>query len=171
MEIAPLVARISQTEKVSRTRVAKVLYRLADDGTVRLQEAPRRSDFSHYFFSGRNLEFWALSSIPLITGLTMLGMQPNMPISLVRYILGSLIVLFLPGYGVLKTLYLREEMPWVQLLVFSLGLSLAIIPLVGVVLNYSPWGITLSGVFVSFLVIDLSLLFTAAVRQFAALPS
>jgi uncharacterized membrane protein len=46
------------------------------------------------------------------------------------------------------------------------GLSLALTPLVGFVLNYTPWGIRLDPVFVSLNLLTLVLGVTAVVRKF-----
>ncbi|MEM2628158.1 MAG: DUF1616 domain-containing protein, partial [Ignisphaera sp.] len=54
-------------------------------------------------------------------------------------------VLFLPGYVTVEALYPREEdLTPLERLALSIGLSLAIVPLIGLVLNYTPWGIRLT---------------------------
>jgi uncharacterized membrane protein len=62
----------------------------------------------------------------------------------------------------MAALYPRGDMDGLERLALSIGLSLAVVPLVGLVLNYTPWGIRLTPVM-------LSLAFFAEVMALAAL--
>ena len=66
------------------------------------------------------------------------------PNDVVRLAIGLPAVLFFPGYALVAALYpRRESIDGIHRTVLSLGMSLAVVPLVGLVLNYTPWGITL----------------------------
>lgn len=57
---------------------------------------------------------------------------------------GITFALVLPGYTLLAALFpRRQDLPALERFVLSLGLSLAALPLVGVVVSFSPWGIRL----------------------------
>ena len=59
--------------------------------------------------------------------------------------LGLVFVLFLPGYVLVAALYPRkDDLDLVERVALSLGLSIAVVPLIGLGLNYSPWGIRLN---------------------------
>ena len=63
-------------------------------------------------------------------------------LSLLRVLLGLPFILLLPGYTLLSAVYVRNSpIDLVERLVLSFSLSLAIIPLVGVALNLTPWGL------------------------------
>ena len=65
------------------------------------------------------------------------------PSSVVRTILGLPFVLLFPGYVLMAVLRPgKEEGDGIQRLALSLGLSLAIVPLIGLALNFTPWGIS-----------------------------
>jgi len=67
-----------------------------------------------------------------------------LPVPALRLILGGPFVLFFPGYSMVAALFPgREDLEGLERLGLSLGLSIAILPLMGLVLNYTPWGITL----------------------------
>ena len=67
------------------------------------------------------------------------------PLEPVRIALGLLLVLFFPGYVLLATLFpRRESLDGIERVALSLGLSLALVPLLGLVLNFTPWGIRLT---------------------------
>jgi uncharacterized membrane protein len=87
------------------------------------------------------------------------------PSYLARIALGLPFVLFFPGYVLIAALYpRRSDLDGVERVALSLGLSLAVVPLIGLVLNYTPWGIRLTPIFVS-LALFIALCSAAAVRQ------
>jgi uncharacterized membrane protein len=73
-----------------------------------------------------------------------------LPINFLRIILGLPMVLFFPGYVLLAALYPRKEsLGNAERFVLSFGVSIAIVVLIGLALNYSPWGITLYPILIS----------------------
>lgn len=79
-----------------------------------------------------------------ITMVLLLGTIALTPHSPLRVVLGLPFVLFLPGYALIAALYpRRDDLDGVERLALSLGLSLAVVPLIGLVLNFTPWGIRL----------------------------
>jgi len=62
------------------------------------------------------------------------------PLVYLRYILGSIFILLLPGFNLIKALFPTREIDNVERTALSLGMSLALVPLVGLLLNYTPWG-------------------------------
>ncbi len=68
----------------------------------------------------------------------------------VRVVLGLMFVLFFPGYALMAALFpRRQDLEPVERIALSFGLSLAIVPLVGLLLNYIPWGIRLWPILIS----------------------
>jgi len=98
-----------------------------------------------YGFKKANIDFW----VPLLLcvgGLLSALFIPEyvFPVNILRWILGGLLVLGLPGYSVTFVIFPEKKLSDVELIAFSLGLSLVISPLIGLILNFTPWGITLS---------------------------
>jgi uncharacterized membrane protein len=68
----------------------------------------------------------------------------------VRVPLGLLMVLFVPGYTLIAALFPRkDDLDGIERVALSFGLSIAVVPLMGLGLNYTPWGIRLTPVVVS----------------------
>jgi uncharacterized membrane protein len=66
------------------------------------------------------------------------------PNSILRAVLGLPVLLFFPGYALLAALFpKRSALGSIEWMAFSLGVSIAVVSLIGVILNYTPWGITL----------------------------
>lgn len=60
-----------------------------------------------------------------------------------RVVLGLPFLLFFPGYVLLAALFPRtREMEIAERLALSFGMSIVVVPLMGLALNYTPWGIT-----------------------------
>lgn len=68
----------------------------------------------------------------------------------IRLALGLPFVLFFPGYAVISALFPRkDDLEPVERIALSFGLSIAVVPLIGLALNYSPWGIRLNPILAS----------------------
>lgn len=66
------------------------------------------------------------------------------PIGVLRAILGLPVALFFPGYTLLAALFPRKEnLDTIERIGLSFGLSIVMVALIGLVLNYTPWGIRL----------------------------
>ncbi len=62
----------------------------------------------------------------------------------IRTILGLSLILFLSGYSVISFLFpKKDDLDAIERIAFSFGLSIAIVVLTGLVLNYTPFGIRL----------------------------
>lgn len=87
-----------------------------------------------------------------------------------RYIFGSLFVLYLPGAALIELLYPKpSDLSQLERLALSIGLSLALVPLVGLILNYTPWGIRLDPIVISLSMLTLAFGLGAVVRKFLLL--
>ena len=82
--------------------------------------------------------------------LLLLAFIALLPESAVRTLLGLIFVLFIPGYVAVAALFpSNERIDWIERIALSLGLSIAIVPLIGLALNYTPWGIRLEPILAS----------------------
>jgi uncharacterized membrane protein/LysM repeat protein len=101
----------------------------------------------------KNIDLVIAAACALVTVAVVLLAPSLEPI---RIVLGLPFVLLLPGYVLVATLYPRkEDLDSVERVALSFGLSIAIVPLIGLALNYSPWGIRLNPIlaFVSLFVV------------------
>src|SRR6266705_710857 len=58
-----------------------------------------------------------------------------------------LLILFVPGYVLVAALFPNaKEIDWIERVALSLGLSIAVVPLLALLLNFTPWGISLAPV-------------------------
>jgi uncharacterized membrane protein len=84
----------------------------------------------------------------------------------IRIILGIPLVLFLPGYSLVAALYPKiESLDGIERITLSFGLSIAIAPLLGLALNYTPFGINLTSVLIVLSTFTITLSLVAWVRR------
>jgi uncharacterized membrane protein len=65
------------------------------------------------------------------------------PSSVLRTVLGVPFMLLAPGYALVLVLFPKKVMGGIERAILSFGLSIAVISFVGLILNYTPWGIKL----------------------------
>ncbi|MGC8935404.1 MAG: DUF1616 domain-containing protein [Thermoproteota archaeon] len=159
---------ISSSSKlgIKSYELAKELFNMVKSKLVILEDPSPPESFSYYIFSTYSLEFWITLVLLSLTLLSVYFSSSSLVLYL-RYVLGSLFVLFLPGYSLIEALYPREEeLSPLERLALSIGLSLALVPLVGLVLNYTPWGIRLVPVVSSLTVLTFLLMLVASWRKY-----
>lgn len=106
----------------------------------------------------------------LVMVLTLLSslfiLVPFLNETIVRTLLGLSLVLFLPGYALIASLFpKRDDLDTIERLALSFGLSIAITPLIGLVLNYTPFGIRLDPILICLTCFTLILSATAYLRR------
>jgi len=105
--------------------------------------------------------------ILIITFLTITSIYiPVLSKTPIREILGLLFVLFIPGYVLISALFPKKhDLNIIERLALSFGLSLAISPLIGLALNYTPFGIKLTPIVVALTSFTLIMLIIAYIQR------
>ncbi len=162
------VAAVSSSAGAKPEEIAKRIYVLREAKLASITDwnPPRR--LSSYMVSTYSLWFWALAGLVCAT-VAVVYFSPG-PLAYVRYGLGALFVLYLPGSALIELLYpKRTDLSQLERVALSIGLSLALVPLTGLVLNYTPWGIRLDPIIISLSLLTVGLALGAAVRKFGYL--
>ena len=61
-----------------------------------------------------------------------------------------LLILFAPGYVMTAALFpAKGKLDWIERIGFSIGLSITVVPLLGLLLNFTPWGIRFAPIIVT----------------------
>mgnify|MGYP000079450399 CR=1 FL=1 len=166
LTVGELVERVSAELGVRGHEVARAIYWLRERGRIALLDPSPPSSFLGYLISTRCVWFWLLALAVLATD-ALIALSPPPPLLYLRYVLGSAFVLYLPGASLIELLYpKRGDLSQLERLALSLGLSLALVPLVGLLLNYTPWGIRLAPVTASLTALSTALALGAAYRKY-----
>jgi len=164
--LAEAVLEISRRLGSRPREVASALYSLWKKGYLDLVPESPPSSVLEYALSAESIWFWTATALVAITALLVFYVTTP-PLLYLRYVLGSLYVLYLPGAMLVEALYPRgEELEGLERVALSIGLSLALVPLVGLVLNYTPWGIRLEPVTISLALVMELLALAALYRKY-----
>jgi len=83
---------------------------------------------------------WSIALVPSII----------LDLKVMRIILGLAFIIFIPGYVLVFALFPKiKDIDVIERIALSFGLSIAVVPLVGLALNYTPWGIRLQPILAS----------------------
>ena len=84
--------------------------------------------------------FWLTFWLTLISTFAVYIVPSLFPLNILRWVFGFLLIC-LPGYATIKLLFPYSELQFYERLALSIALSLAVIPILGFILNFTPWGI------------------------------
>ncbi len=100
--------------------------------------------------TGKKLPSDLLLVIGLVFLTDILVLIPGLNESILRNIFGLPLVLFLPGYALIAALFpAKSDLDGIERTALSFGLSIAVVPLIGLGLNYTPWGIRIFPILIS----------------------
>ena len=147
--VGNLVNRLITDHGLTFKEATRLVYSMSQKSALEFSEVGQPSTFLEYTVNTQSLWFWILTAVVMMTTLTAFyAVDP--PFVYLRYVLASLLVLYLPGSMLTEALYPKNrELDFLERIALSIGLSLAIVPILGLVLNYTPWGLRLAPIAVS----------------------
>ena len=153
----------------------RILY-LQEKEKIRLKPYHGRTPerLAVYLGSSQAGWYWITIITTLATALLVLSTPDSaFPLVYARYILGSIFVLWLPGYTVIKALFPTQvpiqtrskDLDTIERVALSFGMSIALVPIIGLLLNYTPWGIRLTPITLSLSALTLTFATAAIIRE------
>jgi uncharacterized membrane protein len=154
---------------LTQAETVDLVWRLAGQEKVSLEDVPpaTKSLAEYLKLWERNLWLYGSLLVALATILVIYVVPSQFPFVALRWVIGSVFVLFIPGYVTVEALFPKgRELDSIERFALSVGLSLALVPLVGLLLNYTPWGIRLNPIVISLTVLTVGLAVIALARQY-----
>jgi hypothetical protein len=154
---------------VSEQEFLEAVRELKESGALELElPALKVNSYPSYLrLWEENAWFYLVLLVGATTVLAIYVLPSTYPAVILRWIVGSAFVLFLPGLAVVYALFPEEkELDSIERIALTVGLSLAITPLIGLVLNYTPWGIRLNPIVVSLSMFTLAMATVATFRRY-----
>ena len=139
------------------------------ENTTKLPATPRA-----YMFSSQSYWYWITTALVIAATVSVFMIpEDSFPTVYARYILGSLFVLYLPGYAFIKALFPTkvpiplgtEGLDSIERIALSTGMSIALVPITGLFLNYTPWGIRTTPITLSLLALTITFATVAIIRE------
>jgi uncharacterized membrane protein len=168
--IREITNELKSTDKsISLVEVQEAFRSLQQDGIVRLYDPTELHSFGKYL--KHDTSFWIVCLIMAAT-LALVYFAPSDKLWVaVRICLGTVFVILVPGYALLSLLVGRTKINYLERLVLSIAASLAVISMIGLVLNSGPLGLELNVIVLSISCFSLIFMILASYRSFLSLKS
>jgi hypothetical protein len=170
MSVPKLFSELSKSNpELTEADVADLVGHLHDAGQIDLEDLPPvTTSLGRYLrFWERNLWFYFSMGLSFLNVLVVYAVPSDSPLVVLRWVLGSVFVLFVPGYVAVEALFPKgRELDGIERFALSVGLSLALVPLIGLLLNYTPWGIRLTPILTSLTVVTTALAIIGLLRRY-----
>ena len=167
------VKNLVESKKKTLWSALREVYEKSRSGGLKLRDPePPKTLVEYAFRLEYSLWFWTVVALAVLTLVVIYTTSILPQLLVLRYFLGTLYVLYLPGYVLVEALYPEErELKPLERVALSVGLSLAVVPLIGLVLNYTPWGIRLEPVTFSLALYTLGVSLIALKRKYSVFKS
>ena len=149
--------------------VVQIVKDMAREGSLVLQEPMHKAEslWDYFLTPTLSLWFWTALGVTALAVSIVSFIPDSSSVVVIRWLLGSIFLLFLPGYALLQLLFPKaSEIRSLERFVLGIGLSLALVPLIGLVLSYTPWGLQFIPVTISMTAFTIASLTAAATRKY-----
>ena len=169
--IKQLIKLVHAKNKISEQKIIERILLLQDQGKIILKDQfPISYTLKDYIISVHSYWYLALVVLATFTVILILINLENIPVIgnifiYIRYIFGSIFVLYLPGYSLIKVLMPEKVEDLVERVALSIGMSLAIVAINALIINFTPWGISTVSLTISLLALTLIMSTIAIVRE------
>ena len=170
--VKQLINSVQHMSNLPRKEIMQRVIHLQDQRKIVLNnELSISHKFKDYIFSTHAYWYLVIVVLVITTTIIIIANLENTPIigniiKYVRYFFGSIFVLFLPGYSLTKALFPQKEIDDLERAALSIGMSLAIVAINALVLNFLPWGISTTPLTLSLLGLTLTFSTIAIMREY-----
>ncbi|MDG6223358.1 MAG: DUF1616 domain-containing protein [Candidatus Bathyarchaeota archaeon] len=167
--VEQLVRIVQNQVDASLDEIKAEIKRLHKKGMVSLEEPKTpKQNFVQFLFAKDNYWFWIIMVTSILTFASIVLIPENQGlVSYIRYVFAFVLVAFLPGYCLTKTLFPKKTtLDPIEIIVFSIGLSFALTTLMGLFLSFSSIGLTLATTLPTLTVIVVVLAMLALLRTY-----
>ncbi len=115
-------------------------------------------------FQEKPWDLYAAVGYTIVMGAVLLATGIGNPVAI-------LLVLFVPGYVLAAALFPgsvtaeKPDIDWLERIALSFGLSIAVVPLIGLLLNFTPWGIHFAPIVVTIVLFTIGVGYAAYWRR------
>jgi len=182
--VQQLVDQVQALSSKSKQEILNRIMHLQQEEKIRLKppQTPTPEKFRSYLRSNHAVWYWITMTLTLATTLIVFVVpEDDFPLVYARYALGIVYILWLPGYAFIKALFpqtlpfaralahslgtTEKNLDTIERVALSLGMSIALVPIIGLLLNYTPWGIRLTPIVLSLTAFTIIFATAAIVRE------
>jgi predicted Zn-ribbon and HTH transcriptional regulator len=168
--VKELVQRVQeQVDDATIEDVKNEVKRLHRKGLIQLEDPTRQQEgFSSFLTHRKTRWFWIVIGISIVSFISILFIpEMGTALSYLRYVLGFVLVAFLPGYCLNEALFPRKDaIDLIERITFSIGLSFALTALVALFLSFTPLRLTLATALPALGTLVIALAIVALIRKY-----
>jgi putative Mn2+ efflux pump MntP len=183
--VQQLIDQVQALSSKPKQEILNRIMHLEQEEKIHLKppQTPTPTKFSSYIRSNQAVWYWITMTLTLATILVVFVVPENdFPLVYVRYVLAIIFILWLPGYALIKALFpqtlpvkralarsleaAEKDLDTIERVALSLGMSIALVPIVGLLLNYTPWGIRLTSIVISLTTLTLAFATAAIAKEY-----
>lgn len=167
--VEQLVELVHKEHRLPKKEIMKHIIELQNQGKLTFTEYKNSVHLSpgSYLSSSHSYWYWAIITLSIITAVSVFTIpEIGSPLVYVRYTLGFLFVFLLPGYSIIKALFPTRELDTIIRIVISVTMSMTLVVLTGIILNYTDWGIITISVTLSLLALTLVFATVGIIREY-----
>ncbi len=155
-----LVKTIIDETGYDKNKVRNIIINMIENNEIILKKMDKKTNYKEYLLSYKLFWFWILMCGVFSYIIILFASGTIIELNALKIILGGLMTLLFPGYALVRTLFIEDTISAVERMALSIGLSIAITPMISFILNFSPLGISIYPITIclSFLTIILSIL-------------
>lgn len=170
-DVKQLANLVKERLPLTEERILAAILKLQSEEKIRLENSLKPAS---YIKTGRALWYWATVAVATLTAaVVFLVPEAFYPWAYLRNVLGAIFVLCLPGYTFTRLLFptreptksTEENLGIAVRIALSLVMSIALAPVIVLLLNYTPWGISLTSTTLSLLTFTLVFATAALMRE------
>lgn len=165
--VRELISAVQEIYPISKNEILVHTLSLKRQKKIFLKNNSPAHGFKHYIFSNKVIWYWSLIFTTLLSVVVIFICSEDFyPAIYLRNMLGIIFLLFLPGYSLIKALIPNNLINIIERLALSLGFSIVLISIIGLALNYTPWGVRITSISLSTLTLIFLFSTVALVRQY-----
>jgi len=174
--VQQLTTFVKERIPIAEEKILAAILKLQSQGTIKLESQPLPASLklATYLKTSQALWYWATIAVATITVVIVFTVPEDFyPWSYLRNVLGIIFVLWLPGYTFIKALFparmpiktSTENLETIERIALSLGMSIALVPIIGLLLYYTPLGISVTPIVLSLLALTIVFATAAIARE------
>lgn len=164
--VKQLMHLAQEKSSFSKEEIMNAIIELNNTGKLSFNNLKINSKPKGYNFLLQTMWYWVTLVLVVAASLSINISETSYPLVYVRYILGSIFVLFFPGFTIVKVIFPTKKTNPLERVAQSVGLSLSFVPVIGLLLNFTEYGITTTSVTVSLLILTVIFATSGVIRGY-----
>lgn len=150
---------IKEHVPIKEKKIIEVFLDLEQRGLIKFEESVIHNSYGLACFlkTNHSLWYWLTITLAIIVPILVFFTENIYPLPFIRVVFSTVFLFLLPGYSITKALFpmnMEKEtsgtpLDYIKRISLSFGLSLVIVALNGLILNYTPFGIQLTPLMLS----------------------